>query len=122
VKASDYGGALESWSTLYPLASPELRKDLQTTIDQILAVQRGSQPVILPAKISDSSNWYGTLLRNRFSIDVKNGTVSEIKLRCEKQYLFFKYQPGIRYSIGQRKDQCGLEVVGDPGTKFVLVQ
>jgi hypothetical protein len=53
---------------------------------------------------------------------VTSGAVSEIKLRCEKQYLFFKYQPGVQYSIGSKKDQCSIEVVGDPGTKFDLVQ
>jgi hypothetical protein len=64
----------------------------------------------------------GTLFRNRFSIAVKSGGVSEIKLRCERQYLFFRYEPGVQYSIGSKKDQCGIEVIGNPGTTFDLVQ
>jgi len=59
---------------------------------------------------------------HRFSIVVASGAVKEIKLRCQKQYLFFRYQPGLEYSIGSKSDHCGIEVVGDPGTTFRLIQ
>jgi TonB family protein len=122
VKARDFGGALESWNTLSPIATPSLRDELQPTVDQIHVVQLGSEPVSQSATIGNSSHWLGTMFRNRFSINVHAGAVNEIKLRCAKQYLFFKYMPGVEYSIGARKDQCGLEVVGDPETTFDLVQ
>ncbi len=37
-------------------------------------------------------------------------------------HLFFKYEPDIVYSIGSKADRCDIEVVGDQGTTFDLVQ
>jgi hypothetical protein len=48
--------------------------------------------------------------------------VSEIKLRCEKQYVFFRYQPAVEYSVANRAGRCSMEVVGEPGTAFELIQ
>jgi TonB family protein len=122
VRARDYGGALDVWKTLEPLARAELRDQLQHAVDQIHAVQVGSDPVRMSASIGRNSDWHGELFRNRFSIEVRSGSVSEVKLRCEKQYLFFKWQADIQYSIGSKADRCSIEVVGDPGTTFDLVQ
>jgi TonB family protein len=120
--ASDFGSALATWRILEPIASPQMRAALQPAVDQIHAIALGGQSVSVSAKIDDSSAWMGALFRNRFSIAVKGGVVSEIKLRCERQYLFFRYEPGIQYSIGSKKDQCGIQVIGNPGTTFDLVQ
>jgi TonB family protein len=122
VQASDLGRALDSWERLERLAPPATRTQLQPTVDQIRAIKLGNQAVRLPATIEKGNRWAGTLFRNRFSVAVKSGAVSEIKLRCEKQYLFFKYEPGLQYSIGSKDDRCGIEVVGDPGTSFDLIE
>jgi hypothetical protein len=121
-KGGDYGSALSTWAVLEPLVPKDRRDNLVTVVNQIKALQRSPQPYPYAAFIGENSSWNTNLLRDRFSIDVKSGAVSEIKLRCEKQYLFFKYEPGVEYSIGRQKDQCQIEVVGDPGTKFVLMQ
>jgi hypothetical protein len=76
----------------------------------------------MSARIAEDSVWNGILFRNRFSIAVTSGDISEIKLRCEKQYLFFRYEPGLQYSIGAKQDRCSIEAVGNPGTTFDLVQ
>jgi hypothetical protein len=122
VKAYDYGGALGTWETLEPLAPKAQRPNLQRAVDEIHAIEASDQTVRMSGTIDQSSLWNGKLFRNRFSIEVKSGAVSEIKLRCEKQYLFFKYTPGVEYSIGSQKDRCSIEVVGDPGTMFDFFQ
>lgn len=122
VSASDYGRALETWKVLDPLATPSMRQDLQGVVDKLRAAQSGTQPVRQRAVIRNSHGWESVLYRNRFSIAVVNGAVSEIKLRCAQQYLFFRYQPDLVYSIGSKADHCGIEVVGDQGTTFELVQ
>jgi TonB family protein len=121
-KGGDYGDALATWAILEPIASKGERAPLAPVADQIKALQHGTQPLRYAALIGETHSWSGYLLRDRFSIDVTSGKVSEIKLRCEKQYLFFKYEPGVEYSIGRKKDQCHMEVVGNQGTEFVLIQ
>ncbi len=121
-KARDYGGALATWTLLKPFAPQAQRAIFTKAVDQIKALQQTSEPLQYVAEIGERGDFVGTLFRNRFSLDVTSGTVNEIKLRCAKQYLFFKYQPGVEYSIGKAKDQCGIDILGRPGTKFVLNQ
>jgi TonB family protein len=122
VAAHDYGTALETWNVLEPFATPAMRTDLQGIVGQLRAAQLSSQPIRQSATIEENNQWSTTLFRNRFHLVVSGGAVSEIKLRCAQQYLFFKYQPDLEYSIGSKNDHCELEVVGDNGTKFDLVQ
>jgi TonB family protein len=122
VAAHDYGTALETWNVLEPFALPAMRKELEGIVGQLRAAQLSSQPILQSATIEENNRWSTTLFRSRFHIVVADGAVSEIKLRCARQYLFFKYEPGLEYSIGSKSDHCGLEVVGDNGTKFDLVQ
>ncbi len=121
VAASDYGRALDTWKVLEP--SRLLRCDMTCrALSRSLAAQSGTQPVRQRVVIRNSHGWESVLYRNRFSIAVVSGAVSEIKLRCAQQYLFFKYEPDIVYSIGSKADRCDIEVVGDQGTTFDLVQ
>jgi TonB family protein len=122
VSASDFGRALETWHILDPLATPEMRKALQPTVDQLRAAQSGTQPVRQRGVIRNSYGWETLLYRNKFIISVINGAVSEIKLRCAQKYLFFRYQPDLVYSIGSNADRCSIQVVGDEGTTFELLQ
>lgn len=122
VKAGDYGSALDTWEILEPIATEQLRADFRGAVDQMRTLQAGNQQVVTSQTIDQRNYWSGKLFRNRFGIDVTSGALSEIKLRCQKQYLFFAYKPNVQYSIGTKKDQCGIEVVGDPGTTFNLIQ
>ena len=121
-KDQDFGSALDTWKILEPLAPKEQRDALTKVAEEIKALQQSTRPLHLPGVIGENTTSSTKLFRNRFSIDVTSGAISEIKLRCEKQYLFFKYQPGLEYTIGRHKDQCDIEIIGDPGTKFVLAQ
>jgi hypothetical protein len=120
--ANDLGGALQTWRILDPIAPEEMRKQLQPTIDHLITMRDSDKAFALSARIDKGTRWHGSLLRHRFAITVTDGAVSEIKLRCEKQYLFFKYDPSLEYSVNGRSGLCGIEIVGAPGTTFELIQ
>lgn len=50
------------------------------------------------------------------------GEMAEIKLRCDKKYVFFHYYPEISYRTPQEYGDCQMELVGNPGTRFNLIQ
>ena len=77
---------------------------------------------IVDAQINTGTSWFYMLFKKRFQIAVTNGELAEIKLRCDKQYVFFRYEPDIQYRVSDRHGNCGVELVGAPGTKFSLVQ
>jgi len=68
----------------------------------------------------DHESWGGRLFKKRFAISVKKGAVSEIKLRCKKKYVFFKYEPDIEYTVNPNVGDCYIQVLGDAGTQFDL--
>src|SRR6185437_2181693 len=120
-KANDYGDALTTWKALQPRVPAASRAELQRLADQITAERDSSQPVTTSGAI-DRHSWGSRLFRKRFTIAVTGGSVSEIKLRCTKHYLFFKYTPDVQYAIEPNVGECSIEVVGDPGTTFNLTQ
>ena len=122
VKSQDYGSALNTWKTLEPIVPKSIHQELQRMIDQILALRNTDQRVSTAARIDNSTSWNGSLFKNRFALSVASGAISEIKLRCKKQYLFFKYAPDVQYTVSPSAGDCFIEVVGDPGTMFELVQ
>jgi len=122
VKAQDFGGALATWEALEPVAPENIRTDFQGTIARIEALRASDRPVRMSAGFGKRTSWFGRLFKNRFEVAVASGRVAEIKLRCEKQYVFFRYEPGVQYKVDGASGTCGVELVGDPETKFELIQ
>ncbi len=122
VRGKDYGAALATWKILQPFVA---KKDLPAylkTIDQIVSLQNSDSAVRMSAQITKGTAWYGQLFKKNFQIAVASGKVSEIKLRCEEAYLIFRYDPQLQYKVDARGGDCSIEIVGDPGTKFDLIQ
>ncbi len=122
VKSAHYGNALNTWKDLKADAPADMRKTLQQTIDEIAAIRASDKAVRTSESIDNHLSWNGRLFKNTFALSVSHGTVSEIKLRCKKKYLFFKYEAGIQYTISPNAGDCSIEVVGDAGTTFDLLQ
>ena len=122
VKVKDYGSALYTWNSLEPIASSSDRDVLKQTVDQIIAVRDGNQAVSTPGQTANGTTWNGHLFKSHFAISVATGAVSEIKLRCKKQYIFFSFKPELEYTVNSSAGECFIEVVGDPNTTFELVQ
>ncbi len=123
VMTSDYGQALRTWEVL------ETHRDARDAQGSrrpgpagFARPNRAPSPFASNVAIGSRHSRGRYAVRNRFSIAVNSGAVVEIKLRCAEQYLFFKYQPDIMYSIGSRADRCLIEVIGDERTMFDLMQ
>ena len=50
-----------------------------------------------------------------------SGHIAEIKLRCDKQYVFFPFDPEVN-RLANTAGACHLEVVGEAGSTFDLIQ
>jgi len=122
IKSNDFAGALETWGKLQELADKATLARWENTIGQINALRNDENAYSVSGDFEDSSSWSLPLFRNRFSVAVISGHVAEIKLRCDKRYVFFKYEPDLQYTISDKAGACDMELVGDPGTKFKLIQ
>ena len=73
-------------------------------------------------EITNGSTWFSVLYKRNFQIAVTSGWLSEVKLRCDRRYVGFAFDPAMKYRIGDQYGTCYVELVGDPGTKFKLTQ
>lgn len=123
LKLQDFAGALQTWDQMQTngVRKESLAK-LQPAVDQIKSLQQKSPPYRVAATIGDGSSWFITLFKKHFEIEVASGKVAEIKLRCDKAYVLFRYEPEMHYEVADRLNECQMEVIGDPGTTFALIQ
>ena len=122
--AGDYAGALQ---TCEKLSMPRLRLDkkalepLLPVVDEIKKLRDDPRPVVVADVIQDGS-WNFGLFKHKFRVEVQQGRISEVKLRCEKKYVFFPFDPTLEYTVPRAYGQCYVQLIGDSGTQFVFIQ
>jgi TonB family protein len=122
IRTQDYARALRTWETLNDVGlDAATRANLQKSIDQIQALRTDDKAYAVPGEIANTS-WYYELLKQRFQIEVAAGAIAEVKLRCDQQYILFRFDPQLQYTISGNDSGCSMELIGDPGTKFRLIQ
>jgi TonB family protein len=121
-KTKDFAGALATWETLKALHPDKKMVDgVESIVEKIEAFHASGGAYSVPGRLVDGS-WSYSLFRKQFQIRVSDGHVSEIKLRCDKKYVFFAFDPGLQYRVADEAGHCWMQVIGDPETKFELVQ
>jgi len=125
VEYQDFGGALTTAERLYKRIAPddELKSTLESVEQELLALRQqdlsfGVEGVIEPGLYS----WHLTLFTNSFRIDQVRGRLAEIKLRCASSFVGFTHDEQLVYRIPEHHMPCDLEVAGDPGTEFRVLQ
>lgn len=72
--------------------------------------------------VGDHANWVYSLLKDEMSFEVHEGEIAELKLRCEKRFVGFRFAEHSTFKIPSSYGACELEVIGNPGTTFTLTQ
>lgn len=122
LKAKDFVSALSTWNKLQTIGADEASlAPFKKIMADVQALRTDNRTYSVPGKIDDGS-WFYDLYKNRFHFNVSSGRIAEIKLRCEKQYIRFPYDPEMQYQIQNNFGVCHMQVLGDPGTTFELVQ
>ncbi|HKR35193.1 MAG TPA: energy transducer TonB [Steroidobacteraceae bacterium] len=122
ISTRDYARALETWATLRRNADAATLSRWEKSIGEIEALRTSDTAYAVTGEIATGTSWYYQLLKDRFQIDVTSGRLAEVKLRCNRQYVSFPFDPQLQYKISGNDRGCWMEVVGDPGTQFQLTQ
>jgi TonB family protein len=121
-KTQDFASAILTWHVLQKAGADKATLDeLKPGIDQMLVLKTDGRSYKVSGQLVDGS-WNYFLFKKRFRIAVSEGHVSQLKLRCDKKYIFFNFDPTLEYRIADKYGSCGLEVVGDSDAKFELIQ
>jgi hypothetical protein len=123
LNTKDYAEALLTWEHVRGLPLDESqRANLQKVIEDVELLRTDDRSYTVPGEMGEQTSWFYRLLKKRFYVTVAEGELAEVKLRCDNGYVFFRYEREKQYNIAGRDGFCTLELVGNPGTKFSLVQ
>jgi TonB family protein len=118
----DYAGALATWDVLKKIdTDDQVRTKTQAVIDTIEHFRTDARSFSVNGRIDDRP-WIFQLFKQRFHFNVVEGRIVEIKLRCERDYVFFGFDPKLEYTVADKAGKCSIEVIGDPSTKFAFIQ
>jgi TonB family protein len=118
----DFAGAMGSWEIIQSLTKDEASiASLRKAVAVMEEVRTSDKVYTVQGKIGETA-WRFGLFKKKFHIEVAEGSIEQLKLRCKKKYVYFDFKPELVYRIADSAGTCSLEVIGNPNTKFQLVQ
>lgn len=123
IRAKNFADVMEVWEKLKANgADGAVAENVRAAINEIEALRTDNRAYSVPGAIGENHSWFYSLFKNRFRFLVSNGQISDIKLRCDKKFVFFKYSSELQYEVSDKFGPCHMEVIGEPGAKFELIQ
>lgn len=129
LQTSHFGAALKTLALMdrlqeqrtmrFDSAQTKSIRDARQAIDDL---KDNDKAFSVNGKVGDHANWVYTLLKDEMSFDVHQGEIAELKLRCEKRFVGFRFAEHSTFRIPSSFGACELEVIGNPGTTFTLTQ
>ena len=123
VRTQDYERAASTFETLgkYELEA-SVASALETTMEEISALRDDDRAYAVTGSMDGQASWFYHLFKDEFAVTDIEGEITEVKLRCPERYVFFRFNPDMEYRVSNKRGHCHLELVGNPGTTFRLVQ
>jgi protein TonB len=123
IKLGHYGDALKTLDRLRNSRVDQSFLDShRASIEDMTKLRTDDRSFSVDGELIDRTSWFHTLLKRKFRINVSSGRISQLQLRCERDYIFQRFEPGKQYETSPGNGTCELHVVGDQDTKFELVQ
>ena len=122
LQTNDYVGAVSNIETLLGMISPEQAQPYRNVLSQIEDIKSGDAAFAMKEILSDRGTRHLELFKGTFYFDQVEGSIEQIKLRCQQKFLSFDFNIENSYSIPASYGTCKMEIIGDPNTTFNLVQ
>jgi TonB family protein len=122
MNAHEYAEVMTTWKLLEKLGvdkSTESR--ILPVIDQLQKLRSDDSAYEVTGRMPEG-RWFLHLFKRHFQAVVSEGFISQVKLRCDKRYVYFSFDPKLEYEVASAYGNCSVELEGAPGTKFKLLQ
>jgi len=127
---NNYSATLNHYETLLEVGGDLAPEDPLYGVDaKVRKALEGANKIIHEGTISECkycrpsiTNWRLALNRNRFSIDQVDGDLSKIEVTCGIRSVALVYKPDIAWSVNQDWGKCEVQVFGEDGTTFRLIE
>ena len=95
---------------------------LAPVVSEIETLRNDDRAFVISGKTDNVGRWGICLLKDEFYLDNAQATINEIKLRCSRKYIFFKYTAETKYHVPAEYGACNMELLGDADAAFDFVQ
>lgn len=117
-----YAEAVKSYQSFAKNDDAEAVELLKPSYQQLMELKSNKDAFALEATTNENGYWAIGLFKQGFSISEASGVLNEIKLRCDKKYVFFPVDLDEEYFIPESFGDCNLQLLGNAGVNFKLVQ
>jgi TonB family protein len=122
LRAHDYVEVLTSWRRLKTLGvDKDTQAKILSIIEKLQQLRSNDSAYEVTGQMPEG-HWFLHLFKRHFQATVSEGFISQVKMRCEKHYVYFNFDPKLEYQIPSQYGNCSIELEGAPKTKFTLVQ
>jgi TonB family protein len=122
LKTHDYAEVMKTWKRLQKLGvDQDTQSRILPVIDQLRKLRSDDSQYEMAGQMPEGS-WFLHLFKRHFQVIVSDGFIEQVKLRCDKRYVYFNFDPKLEYQVANGDGNCSVEFDGARGTKFKLVQ
>ncbi|MGB6451002.1 MAG: hypothetical protein WBE92_09645 [Steroidobacteraceae bacterium] len=122
LETHEYAEAITSWEQLQKAGVDQsTAAALGPIMQQVEKLRSGPGEVAVPGEIQNGS-WFLRPFKQRFRIEVSQGHIDDVKLRCDRTYVYFAFDPKLQYDVHGKYGRCSMQVEGSEGTRFKLVE
>jgi TonB family protein len=120
--AREYAEAMITWHHLEKMGiDTDTTAVLKPIIAKLEKIRSDATRYEVPGQMPEGT-WHLHLFKQHFQAAVSEGYISQVKLRCDKRYVFFAFDPTLQYQVADGAGKCAIELDGAPGTTFKLIQ
>lgn len=116
-----YSDALSTYRKLERL-KPTLDKTVKEYHAKVLDIRQNRTPFIKTAELDEVGRWNYALLWNQFYLELESPLAKELRVRCKRESVTFKYEPYRQYLLPDSSGNCRLFVEGTPYASIKLHQ
>ena len=122
VALQQYSEALQTYEIIVKSGDKKTQSALKPTVDQLIVLKSDDRGYRVSRQIDASEFWSIDLFKQAFYFENISGQLDELKLRCQKKYMFFSVSTDQQYNVPESWGQCSLQVQGTPDSTFDFVQ
>jgi TonB family protein len=124
VAQNQYSQAMQAYTRLEPFlqSEPELQARLAPYAEKVNSLIRSTEPIVREASISEKGRVFHQLSRNAFALNIAEGDLDEVQIRCDNKLSRFTAVSQSEWHIPASWGQCSVFVSGSPGARFRVIE
>jgi hypothetical protein len=126
VNRHDYSEVLRLWKRLQNDGigsdDSDTAAKLKAVVAQIERSRSSAGSYVMSGTVDEGGAWSVHLCKRNFHVGVEDGVIFQLKLKCQKGFVGFAFDPELQYQVQEKYGDCDLTLTGTPGTHFKLTQ